>query len=475
MRPWFPAVVRGPVSDVDAGGDADDEGMAKADEAARARTVVVRRGVERRPVVLVTAALLFTAVFVARQSSDDSQTGVALLYVLPVALTALELGLVAGLTAAGFAMGLLGIWVATSEAELGALGFATRALVFVAAGGIAGRFSQRMRLAQRRQERLLESGLELGRLGDADDLAAAVARHAGRVADLEGLRVTLGDGAPVEAGRLEAPEAIPLEGRGTGSGSIEVELGRRGTVADEDRAALAVLALQASVAWENRRLLQSERERVVLQAELREARDRLAERARQLRTVLDGQEQERREVAYELHEGAAQALAAVLLGLELLERDLEATPRDGRLAGLRDDLEDTMRSLRELAVGLRPPVLDGIGLVPALERLAESNRIPGLERIEVELAAAGRLEPDAETAVYRVVEDAVRTMRGPHAARVTCDSEKQLLSVSVQALDGATVNDLTAVRARLELLGGSLDAAAGTLLVRLPLSAPMAA
>lgn len=437
--------------------------------------MLVRRGVERRPVVLVTAALLFIAAFLARQSSGDAQAGLALLYILPVALTALELGLVAGVAAAGFAMGLLGIWVATTEAELGAVGFATRALVFLAAGGITGRFSQRMRLAHSRQERLLDSGLELGRLGDADDLAAAVARHAGRVADLKGVRVTLGDRAPVEAGRLEAPEAIPLQGRGTGPGTLEVELGRRGTVADEDRAALAVLALQASVAWENRRLLQSERERVVLQAELSEARDRLAERARQLRTVLDGQEQERRELAYQLHEGAAQALAAVMLGLELLERDVEATPRDGRLAGLRDHLEDTMGSLRELAVGLRPPVLDGIGLVPALERLGESGRIPGLERIEVELAAVGRLGPDVETAVYRVVEDAARTMRGPHEARVTCDRENQLLNVSVRALDGAIVDDLTAVRARLDLLGGSLDAAPGTLVVRLPLSAPVAA
>jgi signal transduction histidine kinase len=372
-------------------------------------------------------------------------------------------------------MGLVGTWVVTTEADLGALGFATRGLVFVAAGGIAGRFSQRMRLAQRRQERLLDSGLELARLGDADDLAAAVARHAGRVAELKGLRVTLGDEAPVEVGRLEAPELIPLEGRGTGPGRLEVELRRRGAVAAEDRAGLAELALQASVAWENRRLLQSERERVVLHAELREARDRLAERARQLRTVLDSQEQERREVAYELHEGAAQALAAILLGLELLDRDLEASPGDGRLAGLRDHLEETMGSLRELAVGLRPPVLDGIGLVPALERLGESDRIPGLERIDVELAAAGRLEPDAETAVYRVVEDAVRAVNGPHAARVTCDCGNQLLTVSVHALDGATVDDLTPVRARLDLLGGRLDETPGELVVRLPLSARMAA
>jgi signal transduction histidine kinase len=430
---------------------------------------------ERRAVVLVAAALLFAGVFLLRQSSDDPDAGVALLYVLPVALTALELGLVAGVGAAALAMGLVGIWLATTDAELSLLGLSTRALVFAAAGGIAGRFSRRMRMAQRRQERLLDSGLELGRLSDADDLAAAVTRHADRVAPLKGVRVTLGDGVPVESGRLEAPEIISLEGRGTAPGTLEFELRRQGSAADEDRAALAVLAQQAAVARENRMLLRSERERVVLQAELREARERLAERARQLRTVLEGQEQERREVAYELHERAAQALAAILLGLELLERDLETGPGEGRLAGLRDHLGATLGSLRDLAVGLRPPVLDGIGLVPALERLGDSGRIPGLERIAVELAAAGRLDPDAETAVYRVVEDAVRTMRGPHSARVTCDPRDQLLTVSVHALDGATVDDLTAVRARLDLLGGSVDATSRELVVRLPLSARMAA
>lgn len=98
--------------------------MAQIDESGRERprAMMVRRGVERRPVVLVTAALLFIAVFLARQSSGDAEAGIALLYVLPVALTALELGLVAGVAAAGFAMGLLGIWVATTEAELGAVG-----------------------------------------------------------------------------------------------------------------------------------------------------------------------------------------------------------------------------------------------------------------------------------------------------------------------------------------------------------------
>lgn len=420
--------------------------------------------------MLAATVLLFIAVFLLRQSSADPGTGMALLYVLPVALVALELGLAAGLAAAGLAMGLLGIWVVTTEADLGALGFATRALVFAAAGGIPGRFSERMRLAQRRQERLLDSGLELARLGETGDLAVAVGRHASRVADLRGVRVTLGDAAPVETGRLDAPYVLPFEG----SGALEVELRRDGGVADEDRAALAVLALQASVAQQNRRLLERERERVLLEAELREARDRLAERARQLRTVLDGQEQERREVAYELHERAAQALAAILLGLELLERDADASPGEGRVASLRDDLVATLGSLRALAVGLRPPVLDVIGLVPALERLAESGRIPRLERMEVELAAAGRLEPAVETAVFRVVEDAVRAMQGPHSARVTCDCESQVLTVSVRALGGASPgDDLTALRARLDLLGGSVQASPRELVVHLPLSPRM--
>lgn len=431
---------------------------------------VVRRGVERRAVVLLAAVVSFVGVFVLCQLGDDPRHGLALLYVVPVALTALELGLVAGLLAGALATALTGIWAATADDSIGLLGLATRSLVFFAVGAIAGRFADRMRGAQGRQHALLRSGVDLARLDQGDDLAAMVAGHAAEVADVRAVRVRLGDVEVAERG-APGPGALrlPISSRHAGGGTLEVELRRSGVIADEERTALAALALQASVALENRTLLERERERAKLQAELRDARGLLEERARQLRGVLETHEQERREVAHELREEAAQVLSAVLLGLHLVERDLEAAQRTGQIAELREHVGQTMGSLSELAVMLRPPVLDGLGLGPALERLAGSSRAPGLERVVADLGEdAGRLDPDFETAVYRVVEDAVRSMTGPRQARVADEGGE--LRVVVEPLgEPGEIRDLTVLRARLALVGGSVAADGGELVVSMPL------
>jgi signal transduction histidine kinase len=429
----------------------------------RPAATLVRRGVERRPVVLAATAVLFAAVFALHRANPDPAASLGLLYVIPVTLAALELGLTAGLVGAAVSTGLL---LTSSPTQPGALEVLTRAVVYAAAGGIAGRFSDRMRQAQRRQERLLDSGLALSRLEESDDLAATLARHAALATGATGVRVTLGSGVPAEIGRVgSSPEVIELYG-GDAPGRMEVDLPRTGGSAGEERAALALLALQAGVARENRRLLDSERKRAALQAELREARGRLAERARQLGAVLDMQERERRDLARELHEEAAQTLAAVLLELDMLERDVETG--DHRVAELRDHVGAAIGSLRDLAVALRPPVLDGIGLVPALERLGE-GRIPGVERVSVQLDPARRLAPEAETAVYRVVEDALRAVEGRRVARVGAETAGGEVMVTVRPLNGGRViRDLTTLAARLDLLGGTIDSQTDELVVRLP-------
>src|SRR5919197_569396 len=87
-----------------------------------ASPVIVRRRVEQRPVVLGAAALLFVLVFAWRQLDSDAGHALALFYVLPVALVALELGFRAGLAASMLALGLVIVWAASGDADIGALG-----------------------------------------------------------------------------------------------------------------------------------------------------------------------------------------------------------------------------------------------------------------------------------------------------------------------------------------------------------------
>ena len=137
--------------------------------------------------------------------------------------------------------------------------------------------------------------------------------------------------------------------------------------------------------------------------------------------MIDEHERERSELAHELHEQVAQALAAVLLGIDSL------APADGpenytsRIAAVRDQVAKTLDYCRNLAVALRPPLLDQLGLVPALERLAEQA---GAEQISLDpsLSGAASVGPALRTGVYRSVEEALATVTGKCILAVSVDS-----------------------------------------------------
>jgi len=175
---------------------------------------------------------------------------------------------------------------------------------------------------------------------------------------------------------------------------------------------------------------------------------------RHLRLVLDEHERERSDLAHRLHDQLAQSLAAVVLGLGGLERDAPAAEA-ARLAALREQLADALALCTELAVRLRPAVLDELGLAPALESLAqraEVNRVavdPGL--------AAARLEPDLETEVYRTVEEALAAMPAGCTLTVRLDAGGPALLLSVHTDDHASeIGDLARIEPRMELSGGTL-------------------
>jgi signal transduction histidine kinase len=360
--------------------------------------VIVRRRVEQRPVVLGTAALLFVVVFAWRQLDRDAAHALGLLYVLPVALVALELGLRAGLVVSMLALCLVIGWAVSRDADIGALGVMSRGVVLVSIGAIAGRFSDRMRSAQQRESDLLESGLVLARMAEPKALSAMLAARARRLVGAAGARVAI-DGLPVATvGEPSARRSVevPIETRGRRVGVLQVTCDRD-ELSPEDRAVLATLAVQAGVAAENHRLLEAERTGAELRGELIAAQKRLADQRDHLGDLLGHQEDERRDVATRLHEECAQSLAAVLLGIGALER---AGAPGAIVEPVREQVAETLRDLRELAVRLRPPALDQLGLRPALERLAE--RVP--RPVTLELADVGRLPPDVETAVYRSLE-----------------------------------------------------------------------
>jgi len=123
---------------------------------------------------------------------------------------------------------------------------------------------------------------------------------------------------------------------------------------------------------------------------------------------LDAAEEERKRLARELHDDTAQTLAALLLRLRLARHTTDATARDRLLDEVREEIANALDRVRRFARGLRPPALDMLGLDAALEAHARSLQEASGLRIEVESTRiAGLLAPEAELALYRIVQEAL--------------------------------------------------------------------
>jgi len=150
-----------------------------------------RRVFELRSVVLAAAAVTYGLVFILRWVTGDPVDALDLLYVVPIALIALELGLLAGVCSAlvGSAL-VMASWLGV-HGGVDLVAVATHTVVFLAVGVIAGRFSDRTRDAQRRQRRLLRSGLALAHLVDVADLPETMCRQGAQLLGSDHVRVRM--------------------------------------------------------------------------------------------------------------------------------------------------------------------------------------------------------------------------------------------------------------------------------------------
>jgi signal transduction histidine kinase len=122
-----------------------------------------------------------------------------------------------------------------------------------------------------------------------------------------------------------------------------------------------------------------------------------------LNDVLEGQV---KRIASQLHDEAAQLLASVHFALADVARDLPADPAN-EIQAVRGLLDQIEQRLRNLAHELRPPILNDLGLVPALEFLADSvSKRWGLP-VTVQASIDQDLPPTVEATVYRITQEAL--------------------------------------------------------------------
>lgn len=189
-------------------------------------------------------------------------------------------------------------------------------------------------------------------------------------------------------------------------------------------------------------------------------------------SILRAQEEERRRLAREIHDGPAQLLANLVFRLEACERLLAQDPAraQAELAHLRALARQGLQEVRAIIFDLRPPALDEQGLLPALRSLvAGFGERTGLR---VEFRAEGpqhRLPPAVAVAAFRFVQEALQNV-WKHAAASTVEVAVALLDEEVRltvrddgrGFDPAAVEagehyGLIAMRERIEMLAGRLE------------------
>jgi two-component system sensor histidine kinase DegS len=193
--------------------------------------------------------------------------------------------------------------------------------------------------------------------------------------------------------------------------------------------------------------------------------------------IILAQEDERKRIAREIHDGLAQTMANVVLRTEITERMLNRQEIDSVKEELRDlkgQLRSGLEEVRKIIFNLRPMALDDLGLVPTLRKFIQDYEDKTKIRTKFELYGREcRLPSGMEVAIYRLVQEAFSNVyKHANASYVTLDLTFQAKMVKITVQDNGTGFDVGFVEAKLgkginfgmigmqervELLEGRLD------------------
>src|SRR5215213_1761922 len=248
---------------------------------------------------------------------------------------------------------------------------------------------------------------------------------------------------------------VPLEFRGAALGVVAAFDRRDGpSFSEEDERLLLAFAASAATA-------------------VATARDVAQDR---LRRTIEAAEQERKRWARELHDETLQGLGALRVALASALRGGSEESLREVVATAVDEIAEEIRSLRSLISELRPAALDELGLAAALETLSErSASLVGLEMdTDVQVGAKegvdqGRLAPELESTIYRLVQEALSNVaKHARAERVSLSVTENNGYVDVLITDDGVGFDPDAPNAGFGLLGmrERVAMAGGTIEVR---------
>ncbi|QMW02075.1 ATP-binding protein [Spirosoma foliorum] len=229
-----------------------------------------------------------------------------------------------------------------------------------------------------------------------------------------------------------------------------------------------------NLAASNRKLVETQQE--LLRTTEEKYQLQLAEDTVRSAALLEGQEEERRRFARELHDGIGQ----MLTGLKLHAEKLKATSftdekQRARFAELCELIGDTIQTTRQVSYNLMPSTLSDFGLGSTLQLLAEqTTRSSGVSVVFTGTTDAKRLSPAMEIGLYRIVQEAlhnalkyadahsikINLQQSPQKLLLTIDDDGKGFVLNASPTDDkrrSTTNGLENMRTRTRLLNGDFS------------------
>jgi len=188
--------------------------------------------------------------------------------------------------------------------------------------------------------------------------------------------------------------------------------------------------------------------------------------------LIHSQEEERRRIARELHDGLSQELAAISIGLSRLKKELQDNqhPPPESLLNLQEKMLRLAQDVRELSHSLHPAVLEHVGLVAALQGYCDEFQTAAGIRVNFTATLeAEEIAPEKALGLYRITQEALQNV-GKHSraseARVTLERDRQALLLEIsdngvgfdpQSATRMRNLGLASMQERARLLGGMFD------------------
>lgn len=187
--------------------------------------------------------------------------------------------------------------------------------------------------------------------------------------------------------------------------------------------------------------------------------------------IIQAQEEERRRVSREIHDGPAQAMANIVFRAEVCERlvDVDMVRAKKELVDLREQVRICLKETRKIIFDLRPMTLDDLGLVPTVKRFLDTakERSGIISAVRV-IGEERRLDSYVEVGLFRTIQEAVNNVE-KHAqatiVNIVMEFRRDMVSVSVEdnGIGFDTANNvgsesfgLVGMRERMKLLNGEL-------------------